>query len=272
MPLLLVLLPAAWGLDAFIRHELIYNSEAAGGYKVHRARAMPPEEVAVVGSSRAKCCIVPDSLGGPAFNYGLDGAGFDVVAWFLEKALQRPGHAPVLVNVDFHWWAVGIGDVNNYIAEAGDPAIRRLLGPRYEPRFRIPMLRFYGRLDVILAEYLKARFSVTEEVRAGAGLLLGQLPPARFQALAGAARAGRVGDFAYMGVDSLRLKRLEALLDAYPEHPVVFVVAPYHGAYLDGMGAARLAAARAWLQALACRTHVHVLDYAGMPLPDTLFF
>lgn len=268
LPYVAVLAVACVGLDRAVERGLLFTSSVAGAYKVHRILAEPhPDEVPVVGSSRAKCCYAPSHLGVPAFNYGLNGADFDVALFFMEQALAQPGTQPLVVNVDYDWWGGRLGDPANYVASAEYPAVRALLGPAYQPVYRVPLLRHFGLFDEYVSDFLKSRLTVTEDVDQGAGLLLGQQPPARWAQLMALARAGRYDD---IRLDTSRLQQLLRLVDAHPERRWVFVVAPYHPAYLEGLG--DLADTEAWLAELDARPHVTLLDYARAPYADSLWF
>ena len=268
-PYLLVLVGAALLLDVAIERQLLFGSSASGAYKVHRiTHESPVEEWPIIGTSRAKCCFIPDSIAPRAFNYGLNGADFDVTLFFLEQALQRDTATPVLLSVDYDWWSGALGNLANYVASAEHPAVRDLMGEAYHPIHRVPLLRHFGLFDTYVADYLKSRFTVTEVVTQGAGLLLGQVSPARFGAMVRAARAGRY--VPATAIDSTRLDRLRVLLAEHRNRPVVLVVPPYHPSFMEGL---RSQGRRMeWVQAMDTFPQVRVLDYSRVHYADSLYF
>lgn len=143
---------------------LIRSSSGNTAYKMERLYTNPePDEIAIVGSSRACGNFVPSIISPRCFNYGVNWMTMDEITSILEVLQRRQSTNPVIVNLD-PWGCFGTGSV---IADY------RLVPQSGKVGFgeRIPGVRFFGKLRINLADLLNERKSVTTVIDRGARLL-----------------------------------------------------------------------------------------------------
>ncbi len=147
---------------------LTLSSSANTAYKTYRLfEDEPRDEIAIVGSSRACAHFVPSVISPKAFNYGIDGSGMYETLTMLERALQNPHPAPIIVNLD-PWGFHGVmapGFVADYTLVRDAPMQQAW-------DVTTPGIRFHGALRNNLAAWLNARRAVTKQVERGAILQL----------------------------------------------------------------------------------------------------
>ena len=142
---------------------LICASSGNSAYKMKRLYENPePDEIAIVGSSRALGNYVPSIISFRCFNYGENGMGFGEILPILRVLRERRTAAPVILNLDP--WGVCRGtDVADYRLA---PQSGKVSGWD-----RVWGVRFFGKLRQNLVAYLDAQRSVTRVIDRGAQLL-----------------------------------------------------------------------------------------------------
>ncbi|HEX7070134.1 MAG TPA: hypothetical protein VF190_04990 [Rhodothermales bacterium] len=248
-------------LDFAITRWVALSDPEIGSARIHRlVSAGVTDEIPLLGSSRANSNYAVESLDPRIHNYGIKGAGFEAVAFQLEKALERETDRPILVNVDLGWWSMkGAGDLAMYVPSSHDPAVRELLESDLRFYHRLPFVRYFGLYQRYWTERLDEWGRLIAE---GRGF------HETSEGLSRAAEALRswAPDHA---PDSLQLARLLSLLDEHPDRSIIFVVAPYHASYFQ---IARHAdAADGWLAELDRRPNATVVDFSRAVYPDSLY-
>jgi hypothetical protein len=244
----------------------IRSGEISGAAKIGRIiRNQDPQEIPIFGSSRAQGSFVPELLAPSAFNYGIDGLGLHAIGFFLEKELQKPRRTPIIVSFDYEWWHTRIGDTSSWVPSAADPEVRSMLGDEFRLRYRLPLVRYYGRFETYAGFALNERFTLTKTVDRGGVFLVAPVTRAKFQAMVDE-RQHTSFTFA---IDGRLDEWFRRLLTAHPERQFVVAVAPYHRAYLKSVRNPEAIAA--YLQTLQAIPNVVVIDRAAADYDDDLF-
>ena len=206
----------------------ILSGEISGAAKIGRIiRSDEPTEIPIFGSSRAQCSFLPDLLAPTAFNYGIDGIGYRVVEFFLDKELRKTRRTPIIVNFDYEWWHDRTGDLSYWIASSGDPDVKRILGDDFRLLHRVPLVRYYGRFDEYVGYALNERMTITKTTNRGGVFLVAPLTRAKFEEMIHV----RLKTPLTYTVDRDMDERFRRRLMSRPDRQFVVVVAPYHWSY-----------------------------------------
>lgn len=247
-------------IDGMITRYLTYSDDQLGSFRIHRlVTSADPDEVAILGSSRAFSNYDAASIDSRAFNYGIPAAGFGAVKFQLNKVLERGGSAPVIINTDLGWWSMtGIGDLAAYVPSVHDADVRKLIGDRYRIYHHLPFARYFG----LYQNYVTERASNWIRGRDRSA----NFDPEQFAHHIEAMREWNISH----EPDSSKLASLLRLVDRHPDRHLFFVVAPYHPAYFEV--ASYSDSSEVWLNELDSRPHVTVVDFSRRVYADTLFF
>lgn len=162
---------------------------ASGGNKackMERLYANPePDEIAIVGSSRALGNYVPSILSPRCFDYGVNGMAIGETMSVLEVLSRRETASPVIVNLD-PWGGFGAEKA------VGDYRLAPQSG-RLGLLDRVPGVRFFGGLRWNLVDFLNDRKSVSLVIDRGAKLLKASRTPEEWRVIDGKLEAARFG-------------------------------------------------------------------------------
>lgn len=244
---LLVLIGALALLVDYANVCLIRASIGNSAYKMERLYANPePDEIAIVGSSRACGNFVPSLISERCFNYGVNGMGMHEAMTILEILAQRKTSAPVIVNLD-PWGNFGRYFVSDY-----------RLAPRsgrLSLTERIPGIRFFGAFRKNLVAMIDARRSVSRVVDNGALLLKTSHSAREWRVIESKMK---VISFQCNPDDRLRLL---SVLEAFSPRRVIVVVCPCSSARTSRLlGRRQLVELLDQIRALE---NVSVVDYFG---------
>jgi hypothetical protein len=267
LPLIVIMSAAGLIFNYFFEQQVILKSDICGAYKVNRIiTETHPTEIPIFGSSRAAYGFIPDSLGSNYFNYGLAGTNYDVVLFFLERECKKTKPSPwIILNFDLDGMIHSLGDVSNYILDAGDPQVQQLLDKEYKPYFRVPFIKYFGRYETYLRLLLSSKIDLTKFTNKGASLEKNVLPQKEFDQLV----AERKNAPTTFKNDPGLQQKLFDLIVAHPNRYFVFVVSPYHSSYFERY--TNLPEAHAFLHRLSSFKNVKVFDFSRISLPDSMF-
>jgi hypothetical protein len=266
LPLILIVGGAGYLFNLFFEKNVILKSQICGAYKVNRIiNETHNDEIPIFGSSRAAYGIIPDSLGNNYFNYGLAGTQYDVTLFFLDKECKKSKSTPIILNFDLDGLVSSLGDVSNYILNAGDPGVKELLGKEYKPYFQIPLIKYFGRFETYLGLYLNNKIQLTKFTNKGASIEKNVLPQKEFDGLV----AERKNASTTFKNDSTLQKKLLDMIAANPSRRFIFIIAPYHSSYFEKY--TNPTTAQAFLTQLNTIKNVKVFDFSKMPLADSMF-
>lgn len=252
--------------NALFERYIILSNPANGAFKVNRILTEnDPQEIPILGNSRAEAHFASSVIHPKCFNYGLSGTHSDVMLFFLRQELKKSRRTPILVNFDLEGLDSAIGNPSNYLLNAGDPDVRALMGPHYSCAYRVPLLKYFNQFDLFFGLWLNNRAQHSSRNDRGAMLRYERIEPATLQANL-ARRAAGVNTFKGSRLIEAELR---ALLEAHPERRVVFVVSPYHAGIFQHFP--NLDVAMAFLASLDALPHVDVLDFSHVDYPDSLY-
>lgn len=267
LPLLLAVAGVGMVFTYFFEKKIIFGSQICGAYKVNRIlRETHPDEIPIFGSSRAEGGYIPDSLGTDYFNYGLSGATYDVTLFFLEEECKKHKNRPwIILNLDLYGLKYQLGDVANYIPNAGNREVRALLGDNYSPYFSIPVIKYYGRYETYFRDYVNNKVELTKFTDKGASVEKDVLPQEEFNKMVEGRRKAK----SIFRNDSTLEKKLVGLIQSHPEREFIFVIAPYHSSCYENFKGGP--AEQAFCDYLKSFKNVRLYDFGRMSLPDSMF-
>lgn len=270
-----ILLPyfAVIGLGSIVlnyafERTIIFNDEINGAYKIKRIiEETHPNEIAIIGSSRAEGSYMPDSLGNNFFNYGIAGTGTDVAIFFLKRECMKPKKTPwIIINIDLNGLTHAHGNIANYIPNARYTDIQTILGKDHKFYRHLPLVKYFGLYETYVRDFLNSKMQLTKVTNKGASIEQKVLPPIQFAGLV--ENRTKYGDTLKM--DQSLLRALKEIITSHPEREFVFVVAPYHSSYYVSYLYPK--AGKQYLSMLRSFKNTHVLDFGHMALSDDMYF
>ncbi len=244
------------------------SSEVTGAYKVNRMITETHlDEIAIIGSSRAEGGFIPDSLGSHYFNYGLSGSKYDVALFFLSEECKKKKNNPwVLINLDLDGIIRSLGDIANYIPNAGYPPAHKLIRNEYKSYYSIPVVKYYGLYESYLRDYLNNKIQLTKFTNKGAAIEKKVLTDKQFNELVEQRRNSATS---FEQNDTL-VHQMDELINSHPEKKFIFVISPYHNSFFEQYTNPDVV--ERFMAHLRSLNNVYVFDFGKMPLPDSLFF
>ena len=231
----------------YVNVRLIRASTGNSAYKMERLYSNPePDEIAIIGSSRALGNFVPSIISPRCFDYGVSAMRMREITFLLEVLQKRETQAPVIVNLD-PWGAFGS---TTFVA---DYRLAPQSG-RLAVSDCIPGVRFFGTLRKNLVSMMNAKKSVTSVVDRGANLLKESRSTEEWAVINSKLTAqGFSGDIQAE-------RRLQDVLQSFSPRKVYLVVGPCSSAWMDKF------TGRAALEAFLGRVdapNVTVLNFFG---------
>jgi hypothetical protein len=269
VPLLLVGVLVCLGLDWLVRKQLIEQTPSHGAAKLYRIQEPHPGEIPIIGSSRALCSFIPDSIGPNVYNYGLNGAGFAVMDLFLEHILSRKDTTPIVLNLDYEMFYYQMGDINSYLPHTDLPGVRPLLQRTgyYSAHMEIPGIRYYGAVDAFMKDNLNERLQLTKSMNKGAVIDKSPFNAQQFAVLV----TQREDTVLKLNPFPKLVNKLFERIRGHRDRRFVLVVAPYHESYRASIFPENLAQADSLLAELALEPNVVLLDWDTHDWPDDRF-
>lgn len=233
----------------YLNVRLICSSFGNSAYKMKRLYENPePDEIAIVGSSRAEGNFVPSVISERCFDYGVAGMSMHEVLPILDVLRGRPTEAPVIVNLD-PWGNFGHRIVADY--RLAPQSGRLSFGER------MPGIRFFGALRKNLVAMIDARRSVTRVIDKGASLLKVSRTESEWRAI-----NSKMVDLEFR-CDVDDQQRLITALKSFSPRRVCVVVCPCSASWMAHfLGRRELGEFLNRIKALA---NVKVYDYYGSP-------
>jgi hypothetical protein len=270
LPLIVLAVLFCWGLDVFIRKQLIGQTATHGAAKLYRIQEPRPDEIPIIGSSRALCSYIPDTLGPQYYNYGINGIGYAVMDIFLKQELAQQKSTPIILNFDFKMFYYQMGDLNSYLPHSEIPEVKVLLKRHqfYSFQMRIPGIRYFGSIDAFAKDRLNERLQLTKAINKGAAIEKAVTPPEQFAKLV----KQRLDSAETFDPSPELIDTLFQRIQNHPQRDFIIVVAPYHAAYYQSIPAKDRTAAKALMQRLDALPNARVIDFDTRQWPDSLFF
>lgn len=152
-----VCLLADWGVTRGLRNPL------SDVDRIKHLYAENGDEIPIFGTSKAHYHYCPKDMGLNAFNYGIDGASYEITDVLLQIELAKSKTTPVIIELQHRDTGL-LTDPGKFIPFVSDPRFRQLLD-RYHAmqwRYYIPGIRFFGHYDSFLKDYVWLRMGMTK--------------------------------------------------------------------------------------------------------------
>jgi hypothetical protein len=148
---------------------VIPGATTSGASKIDHLLSENGSEVPIFGDSTAHDDYVPELLGDDYFNCSTPAVCYDVWNVLLQIEVKKHKRTPIMFGMSAGNDNVGAGDPNNYVPFARRSEIRHMLDRfgMMEWRYWVPGLRYFGRYDYYLRDYLSARLSRTKKTVRG---------------------------------------------------------------------------------------------------------
>ncbi len=266
VPWVIITVIIAAVFNYYFEEKVILGSDISGSYKVNRIITQNNEkEIPFFGSSRCEGTFIPDMLVENGFNYGMSGTQDDVLLFFLKEECRKKKTTPVIVNFDLDGLNYSLGDMSNYIYNAGYPPVKALLGEKYETHFGIPLIRYYGHFETYTKYYLNSKSNLTKFTNKGASVEKNELPEQKMKELINE----RLRTKMTFHNDPELLKQFLSLIANHTNRLFILIVTPYHASNFNGF--TNYTEAMDFLRQLQAFPHVKVLDFSKMDYPDRYY-
>lgn len=253
--------------DVALTHAL-FRLPLADASRIQRLYVDNSDEIPIFGTSKARGNYSPLDMGVSAFNYGMDGASYEVTDVLLQIELAKQRTTPVIVELQYEDTQT-LAAQDRFIPFVKDPRFRQLL-KRFNAmswRYYFPGIRYFGHYDETLLYYLNERMHVTKSDRAGFRELVHAEPFDRAQ-LDDYIRKRLLKDTGYFQ-DEDQNRRLVAHITENPKRLFFLVISPYHRSYFTHFhNPEKLEAFKKQLSALP---NAVVIDWGRLDYPDEYF-
>lgn len=254
---------STWLFERYV----VLGSEISGAYKVNRIlKAEDGEEIPILGSSRAEGGYIPAILGDHFFNYGISGTQDNVSLFFLEQLCAKKSKQPILLNIDLDGLNEGTGDLKNFIVNANEPEIQKLLGKNFQFRYRLPIVKYYGAFEVYFKYFLNSSINLTKFTNKGASIEKNALPKVQFDQIV-AERKKLTNTFKN---DPVLEDKLFKIIRKNRHRTIIVLSAPYHVSVIHAF--TNFPAVQSFFKRLSKEVNVKVIDCSRMNYPDSYFF
>jgi hypothetical protein len=253
--------------DLVVTHGFVLRSPISDSQRIQHLYAEQGDEIPIFGPSRAHGHYIPSELGLNAFNYGMNGASYEVADVFLQIELAKPKTSPIIIEFP-HRDSGLLSDPAKFIPFVSDPRMRQLLN-RFQSmdwKYYLPGLRYFGNYDGFLRDSLWLRAGRTKISKGYSELVPAQaFDRVRLDEAIKARLAYTNGYYP----DEDQNRRMVAQITAHPQRLFFLVVSPYHRSYyVNFQNADKLAAFEKQLSALP---NVVVIDWGQLDYPDEYF-
>lgn len=265
LPVLAVVVIFCYVFDGWFFRNIISQNSTSGAAKIQRMfTELHPEEIPILGSSRAAGSYLPSAIHPDCWNYGIEKTQFSMLEIFLDQELAKEKSAPLIVNFDYELFQSWFCNPAHLIPHVSKPEIREYMGEKFHWTYRIPTIRYFGHFDNYIKNNLATR-STKNLIDHGGFFLKDPFRPAAFKRLV----EKRSETTQRWRVNREWDERLFELLRSAPDRKVHFVVAPYHDSYFVDFP--NLADGKAYLNKLSALPNVEVHDFGKVDYPDSLW-
>jgi len=250
-------------LDPLITHGMAWCNPSFGSTKVHRMfTELHPQEVVILGSSRADGSYVPEMIHPEAWNYGIEMTGYPETRLMLKCELSKTKRTPIIINFDYSFFTSSKSNIAHFIPELRQPAVNAMFASQVQWYNYLPTIRYMGIMD----EYLKAFIAEhrnTLSISSRGGYFVNLYSPTVLQALARKRESTPI-TWVQHPEDEIWLNLL-----ASTNRTIILVVAPYHQSYRNAV--TNPEAIQHYLARMDSLPNVQVINLSKMPLPDSCF-
>jgi hypothetical protein len=267
LPVLLITAVFCFAFDWVLMNQVVLKSPNSGSYKIYRmTHENDPNEIPILGSSRASGSYMPDLIDTNCYNYGIEKSQCDLILFYLKEERRKKRSTPVIINFDYEMWNGGAENGAYFVPSLDLSSVRSYYKSRHEYDFtlRVPTLRFYGEMQEHIKTYLAER-SGKNHLNKG-GFILEDSPSNKvFQELV----AQRRVTIRTLKTDQRKIERFEALIHSMKNRHFYLVVAPYHSSYFESI--TNINQGLSYLDKVNAFPNVTVLNYGNVDFPADHF-
>ena len=246
--------------------KIILNSQINGSYKVNRIiNSVNINEIPIFGSSRAEGGFVPSILGPNYFNYGIAGTQDNVMLFFLKEECRKNKETPILINFDIDGFSYALGDIASYIYNSEYIPVKKLIGEKDEPIFRIPFLKYFGYYEYYFKMYLNAKINLTKKTDNGASLELNHHITEKFNELVSKRLAASARFRNEVDLESEFIN----IIKNNPKRTFILAISPYHKWYFNKFK--NYQDVTSYITKIRTLVNVKVFDFSHVNYPDNMF-
>ena len=267
-PVLLMVGIMAAVFNFLFERDIILSNENGGAYKINRIISLnDPNEIPIIGSSRAEASFIPEILGSNYFNYGLEGTQENVMLFFIKEECKKKNKksAIIIANIDLDGINTKTGDMANYLYNSDNENVKKLMTEKYKYQYAIPFVKYTGQFENYFRNYLNNKMQLTKYSKDGAFIDKTVLPQKLIDALI---EYRKTHQDVFLHEDNLKNEFFNEL-NSNKSRFFVFVVPPYHSCYFTNYKNPE--DAKAFLDELRALSNARVFDFSGVKYPDSLF-
>ena len=251
-------------VDRLFFTQVILKNTTAGSYKTWRMfNETLPDEIPILGSSRAAGSYVSELIDPKCYNYGIEKTMHTLVSIFLEEELKKNRTTPIIINWDYEFFRDDKGNIAHFIPSVDQAPIANYIGKDMRWFYHYPAVRFFNVYDDYVKSYVGER-SGSSKISNGGFFVTFSPTPEQFQRMADVRRKS-----IFTWEDQPEKQAAWETLLASTQRSVVLVVAPYHASYYESFR--NMEGAQAYLAKLDALPNVTVLDYGRMAFPDSAY-
>lgn len=255
------------GADFIVTRWAVDDNPSGNAGRIYHLIHENGDEIPIFGSSKVFYNYAPAEMGINSYNYGLDGASYEVIDALLDIELAKRKTSPIIVDLkpqSEH----GIGDASAFIPFVFDSRIRSML-ERTDSliwRYLVPGVRYFGYYDYYLRELLNDRAQLMRTVERGfSHEKYWAFDRARLDEAVRRRAQGCNGYFP----DEEQDARLIRHINEHPERLFFIVYSPAHAANFVNFQHAELF--ERFKARLGSMPNVVVLDFERQEFPDEWF-
>ncbi|HWF20267.1 MAG TPA: hypothetical protein VG754_13440 [Verrucomicrobiae bacterium] len=254
-------------VDRVFTEIIIFRDPSQDGARIKHLCEDNSEDIPIFGPSKAHGNYSPNDMGIKAYNYGFNGASYEVVDTFLQIELAKPRTTPIIIELQHRDTGI-LGEKSQFIPFASDPRFQPLLKKfnAMSWRYHFPGIRYFGYYDFILSTYLSGCFHVSK-MSQGFGELV-RTPPFNRAQLDQYIRERLAYQNGYYP-DEDQNRRFIAHIKGHPQRLFFLVVSPYHPSYYANFE--NEDKFEAYKKELAAIPNVVVIDWGKLDYPDEYF-
>jgi hypothetical protein len=215
--------------DLVCTRVLIFGNPLSDSARIQHLLEDNSDDIPIFGTSKAHGHYSPDDMGINAFNYGFNGASFDVTDVLLQIELAKPRTTPIVLELQHRDTGI-LGEQSLYIPFARDSRFRSLLEKYHAMswRYYVPGIRYFGHYDFILSMFVNAHLNVQRTSRGFSELV--HRPKFDRAQMDQYIRERIAYQNGYFPVEDQN-RRLIAHITEHPQRIFFLLVSPYHPSY-----------------------------------------
>jgi hypothetical protein len=251
-------------LNFALEHYIIFKTQITGASKVNKILSVNLlDEIPIFGSSRAQQNFVPSIINDNCYNYGIDGIQSNIWLFFLEQELKKNKNTPIIINYDLLGLIFSDGDLGNYIPNWF--ATKDILENNGEFYYWLPLIKYYGRYQNYLKEYVNEKINFTRVTDKGGGFQKMKQTESQFQK----GILQRRNEETVFHLNEDLLLKFNELVNS-TNRKIILVISPYHKS--NFIKFQNIEIANKYLNSLSKKDNIEVIDLRNYIVDEKLFY